>query len=108
MIKLITFTLLTITSLYAQATTQDDLNNIYKEALMFLGIFGAMGIISYIYSSKHAKEYQPTQDELEKIQQEKEEQNKKEVRIVQLSEMLDKELLTQEEFTALKLLYAKS
>jgi hypothetical protein len=55
------------TSLFAQEASQEQLNSIYREALLFVAIFGVMGIVSYIYSTKHAKEYipkEPTQEEI--------------------------------------------
>ena len=94
-IIIIFFTL--FTSLLAQGIAQKELNSIYKEATLFIAIFGVMGIISYIYSSKHAKEYvpkEPTQEELDL-------KAFKENRIKELSNLLEEKLLTKEEFEIL-------
>ena len=86
-----------VSSLTAQDASQEQLNSIYQEALLFVAIFGVMGIVSYIYSSKHAKEYvpkEPTQEELDV-------KAFKESRVKDLSNPLAKNPLTKAEFELL-------
>jgi len=97
MIKLIILTLLFKTVLLAKIISESQQNSILVEAALFVGIFGTMGIISYFYSSRHAKAYK--KPEVEAIISEK---KSKEDRIFELLGMLDNEMLTQEEY---KLLY---
>ncbi len=100
--KLTLFILLCAVSLYAQEATSDQLNGIYTEALLFIGIFGTMGIISYVYSSRHAKVYAPSQEVLQRIEREKAQKLLREARVEELSEMLQNDMLTNEEFLILK------
>jgi len=93
MIKLILLTLLLFSSLFAGEMTQSDLNNIYFEAILFVAVFGTMGIISYVISSKHAKEYKPKKVIIEEIQID---------RISELFQMHKDGLLTLQEYTILK------
>ena len=55
--KITIFILLTVTFLNAQAATDEQLNSIYAEAILFVAVFGVMGIVSFIYSRRHAKAY---------------------------------------------------
>ena len=64
MIKLLTISLILLSSLYAGSPTQSEQNSIYMEAILFVTVFGVMGIVSYIYSKKHAKEYKPPKKEV--------------------------------------------
>ncbi len=105
--KIILFTLLNAVSLLAQEASSEQLNDIYTEAILFVVIFGAMGIISFIYSSRHAKEYVPSKEELQRIQKEKEERAIRDSRMDSLSLLLKKNLLTQEEFAILRHHYVK-
>jgi len=57
MLKLILISLSIFTSLFGVDETQAQMNDIYFEAVLFVGIFGTMGIISYVVSKKHAKKY---------------------------------------------------
>ena len=82
-------------SLYANDVSQEKLNSIYMEAVLFVLVFGVMGIISYIYSSKHAKAYKPKKEEVIK-------DRLKADRIEELRELLQKELITKVEFDLLK------
>ncbi|MDY0234201.1 MAG: hypothetical protein RBS11_09240 [Sulfurimonas sp.] len=82
-------------SLYADSVTQDDLNSIYIEAILFVTVFGIMGIVSYIYSSRHAKAYQPKKQEVAK-------DRIKADRIEELKELLQKDVITKIEFELLK------
>ena len=107
MIKLTIFFLLTTLSLFAQAATEDELQGIYTEALLFVGIFGAMGVISYIYSSRHAKSYTLSEDEKQRIENKKRERVKREKRVEELSKMLQENLIREEEFSLLKHHYSK-
>ena len=105
--NIILFTLLTTVSLLAQDASDEQLQSIYTEAILFVAIFGAMGIISFIYSSRHAKAYVPSQEELERIEQVREKKRLKEIRVSELSNLLQNETLTQEEFTILESHYTK-
>jgi len=84
-----------LSSLYANDVSQEKLNSIYVEAVLFVLVFGVMGIISYIYSSKHAKAYKPKKEEVIK-------DRLKADRIEELRELLQKELITKVEFDLLK------
>jgi len=98
MIKLIIFTIILNTSLFAKVVSQDVENSIMIEAILFVGIFGTMGIISYIYSNRHAKAYKPKKAPvLKEVLEETANKN----RISELSEMLKNGILTQEEFELL-------
>ena len=105
--NIILFTLLTTVSLLAQDASDEQLQSIYTEAILFVAIFGAMGIISFIYSSRHAKAYAPSDEELKRIQKGKEEKTIRESRIEKLSLMRDAKALTQEEFAILESHYTK-
>ena len=92
-----------LASLYAESATKEDLNGIYQEAILFVSIFGVMGIISYIYSTKHAKEYKVKEssaktDELVATELVVD-------RTLDLTKLLQEELLTQEEFDILNTHY---
>lgn len=97
MLKL-TFVLLSIfTSLFAQEATEAQMSDIYSEALMFVAIFGSMGVISYIVSKRHAKEYHKEtapQRELKKSMRQK--------RLEELYELYEKKTLTLQEFQILE------
>ena len=93
MIKLILLTLALSSSLYAGEMTQSELNDIYLEALLFVAVFGTMGIISYVISSKHAKKYKPEKTVVEEIEVD---------RISELFQMHKNGFLTLEEYTILK------
>ena len=89
--------LLSSTLLFSSDASQEDLNAIYQEALLFVAVFGVMGIISFIYSSKHAKAYIPkglTAEELEI-------KAFNESRVQELSKLLDEKRVTKEEFNIL-------
>ena len=105
--NIILFTLLTTVSLLAQDASAEQLQSIYTEAILFIAIFGAMGIISFIYSSRHAKAYAPSGDALQKIEQAREKKSLKEARVRELSDLLQSETLTQEEFNLLQHHYTK-
>ncbi len=102
MIKFATLILATLATLQASDPTQTDLNGIYLEALAFIGVFGTMGLISYVYLSRHAKVYSVSQEETTRKKDMKLDQERKEKRIEALSKMLDEELLTREEFAILR------
>ncbi len=102
MIKIYILSLIFATSTYANAIAQDNLNSIYTEAILFVSVFGIMGIISYIYSSRHAKNYIKKDVIIEK---EEEERSKYADRIEELSEILKKDLITQGEFNILENYY---
>ena len=103
MIKLIIFTLILKTVLVAKVVSQSDQNSIMIEALLFVVVFGTMGIISYIYSSKHAKAYKK-EELLQGVVEERVEKD----RISELSEMLENGTLTKEEFELLNNYYLQS
>ena len=103
--KLILFILLLKNLLFATTVTQSQQNSILMEAALFVGVFGVMGIISYIYSSRHAKAYKSKKVSVE-------EEGEKEIinpdRISELSAMLENKILTQEEFELLNNYYLKT
>ena len=103
MIKLVTFTLLFNAILSAIDVTQSQQNNILVEAALFVGVFGTMGIISYIYSSRHAKAYKNTE-----VVATVSEQMSKEDRIFELLGMLNNGILTQEEYKLLHNYYRQN
>ncbi len=98
MLKFILPTLLSFTPIFAAEATQSELNSIYTEAILFVAVFGTMGVISYIYSSRHAKAYVAPVVKIKK----KTEQELKDERIAELLHLFKKEVLTQEEFDVLK------
>ena len=61
-----------------------------------------MGIVSFIYSSKHAKAYKRSETDLQKIEEEKREREKKELRVEELLKILEDNLITQDEFNLLR------
>ena len=95
--KLMIFTILFQTLLFAKEVSQSEQNSVMIEAILFVGIFGTMGILSYIYSNKHAKAYKKKDVEIESPKQERIEVD----RITELSKMLENGSLTQEEFELL-------
>ncbi len=97
MIKFVIFSLFLNTMLSAIEVTQNQQNSIYMEAVLFIGIFGTMGLVSYIYSSKHAKEYKPKKVERK--------ETPFDARIDELLEMQKKNLLTEKEFELLRNYY---
>ena len=94
--KPIILTLFLNTILSAIEVTKNQQNSILLEAALFVGVFGTMGIISYIYSSRHAKEYKKPEVEAAVL-----EQMSKEDRIYELLGMFEKGILTQEEYKLL-------
>ena len=92
------FTILFQTLLFAKEVSQSEQNSVMIEAILFVGIFGTMGILSYIYSNKHAKAYKKKDVEIESPKQERIEVD----RITELSKMLENGSLTQEEFELLQ------
>ena len=88
---------LLVLSLYAKEASSVELNSIYIEAILFVAVFGVMGIVSYIYSKKHAKEYAPKKEKAEKREQEN-----LSTRVEELSQMLKSNHLTQDEFNILE------
>ena len=96
--KLIIFTILFQIALFAKEVSQSEQNSVMIEGILFVSIFGAMGIISYIYSNRHAKAYKKKEVEVESPKQERTEVD----RITELSKMLENGSLTQEEFELLK------
>ena len=103
MIKLVTFALLFNTILSAIEVTQSQQNSIYMEAVLFVGIFGTMGIVSFIYSSRHAKAYKKP-EEVATVSEEM----SKEDRIFELLGMLNNGILTQEEYKLLHNYYRQN
>lgn len=104
MIKPVALTLLLNTLLFAKTVSQSEQNSILLEAVLFIVVFGTMGLISYIYSNRHAKAYKP-----KKVEARLEvEQTPYEKRISELEEMLKNKMLTQEEFEILNNHYLKA
>ncbi len=89
--------LLLITSLQAGATSSEDLSSIYMEAVLFIGIFGTMGIISFFISRKQANKYVKENPVIKE-----EPLSKLETRMLELSRLLKNGILTEEEFQVLK------
>jgi len=83
---------------------QEVLNNIYIEGTLFVLVFLIMSIISYKISSRHAKEYAIKNQEKMQARREakKDEVQSKEDRIVELQNMLDKKMITEDEFLMMK------
>ena len=104
MLKLLLLSLLTITSLKAEGIDPEELNAIYTEAIWFVIVFGTMAIISFIYSSRHAKKY--TQKQAGDVAQKKvlaaERTKQREERLNALSKLLKDGLLKEEEFEILR------
>ena len=98
MIKITTLTLSLVTFLNAQAASEEQLNSIYTEAILFVAVFGVMGIISFIYSRRHAKAYVAPKvvTELSSYQ------IACKTRVEELSIMLEDEVITTDEFELLK------
>ena len=96
--------LLTLTSLSAEEVDSEQLNAIYTEAIWFVVIFGAMGIISFIYSNRHAKQY--TQKQADTIAQNKslaaEQVKQRENRLDELAKLVKDGLLTEKELRILR------
>ena len=103
MIKLVIYILLFNTILSAGEVTQSQQNSILMEAALFIGIFGTMGIISYIYSSRHAKAYVKPEVSATVL-----EQISKEDRIFELLGMFNNGILTQEEYKLLHNYYRQN
>jgi len=79
-------------------------NSIYLEAVAFILVFFIMSVISYRISSRHAKEYAIKNQEKMQARREakKDEVQSKEDRIVELQNMLDKKMITEDEFLMMK------
>ena len=99
--KIIIFILLFVTFLNAQAATDEQLNSIYKEAILFVSVFGVMGIISFIYSRRHAKSYVAPKIVVELTPYQISSQR----RVDELSKMFEDETITKGEFELLKEYY---
>ncbi|MEA3369790.1 MAG: hypothetical protein U9Q40_00450 [Campylobacterota bacterium] len=72
-------------------------NSIMIEAIMFVAVFGGMGVISYIYSSRHAKAYKKPESVAEVVTEEMIKAN----RIAELRQLLKNKVLSEEEFELL-------
>ena len=95
--KIIILLFFSSTLLFAQEASQEQLNDIYKEAVLFVAIFGIMGLVSYIYSSRHAKEYVPKGPSKEELAAEAFKVKRKK----ELLSLLDGKKLTENEFEVL-------
>ena len=76
--KIIPLSLLNVVSLFAAEVSQGEMQSIYFEAVLFIGVFGTMGLISYIYSNRHAKAYSVSKEAIERREKEKVREKKKE------------------------------
>jgi len=101
MIKITLILLVCTTALFSTEVSQAQLNDIYKEAVLFITVFGIMGIVSYLYSSRHAKAYTPKEPSKEELLMQK----LKATRVKELSTLLDEKRLTEGEFDMLKAFY---
>jgi len=83
---------------------EETLNSIYIEAALFVLVILIMSIISYVISSKHAKEYAiKNQKNIDaKREAEAEAINAKELRVKELQKMLDDKMITDEEFKMMR------
>ena len=95
----------------AEGIPDEALGSIYTEALWFVGVIAVMAIISFVISSRNAKQYQEkmaikrTQErEIEIVNKEyiPSRDSKIDDRIVALSKLRDQGLLKDNEFTILK------
>ena len=104
MLKQLSLSILTITSLSAQEANPEELNAIYLEAVLFIAVFGVMGIVSYIYSSRHAAQY--TKDQAKKVALNKtrvaDQAEKREERLSELSKLLKDGVIKEDEFKILR------
>ncbi len=105
--KTILFLLLNVVSLYAAQATQNEMQSIYMEALLFIGVCGTMGIISYIYSNKHAKTYKNSKEEKKRKEDNVKEDAHKIERVEALSKMFKEGAILPEEFAILKKHYVR-
>ena len=83
---------------------QEALNSIYIEAVAFVLVILTMSIISYRMSSKHAKEYAiKNQKNIEaRKEAQKDEIKSNEERVQELQKMLDKNMITEDEFLMMR------
>ena len=102
--KWLLLSLLTLTSLRAEEVNPEQLSAIYTEAIWFVVVFGTMAIISYIYSSRHAKQYTAKQasDVTQKKALAAEKAHQREKRLDELSTLVKDGLLKEEEFQILR------
>ena len=102
--KWLSLSLITLTSLGAEEVDPERLSAIYTEAIWFVVVFGTMAIISYIYSSRHAKQY--TQKQAPDVAQKKvlaaEVVKQREERLDELSKLVKDGLLKEDEFQILR------
>ena len=98
MLKLIISTLLLKTILFARVVSESEQNGVMVEGVLFVIVFGTMGIISYIYSSRHAKAYKKPEVADKKVAVDAAVLD----RISELSKMLENGNLTEKEFELLK------
>ncbi len=95
--KIVIYMFLLVSIVGAKVPTSTEQSSIYMEAILFVVVFGTMGIVSYIYSNKHAKEYKSVDKE--------EEISPFADRVLELSDMRDKDILREDEFELLKKYY---
>jgi uncharacterized membrane protein len=104
MLKWLLLSLLSLTSLRAEGIDPEKLSGIYTEAILFVAVFGTMAIISFIYSSRHARKY--TEKQASAVAQKKalaaEQTDQREERLQQLSALVKEGLLKEEEFQILR------
>ena len=101
MIKIITLTLSLVAFLNAGGASEAELNGIYQEAILFVTVFGVMGIISFIYSRRHAKAYISKKAVVELTPY----QLACKKRVEELHKMLEDEVITTNEFELLEEYY---
>jgi len=118
MIKQLFLPTLLLSSLYAEGFSDEQLNSIYTEAFAFVVVIGFMSLVSIYYSKKHANKYEidhPIEErraarkiiEEEDIKQQflirtLDKNGNKIDRLVELKQMLDDGLLSEEEFQTFK------
>ena len=95
---------ITFTALQAKEVAPEEFDAIYTEAIWFVLVFGVMGIVSYIYSSRHAVQY--TKDQADNIALDKllasEEVQRRDERLLELSKLVEDGVLKEEEFRILR------
>jgi len=101
MYKFVAILMLVITHLNAQGISPEQLSSIYKEAVLFVIVFGTMGILSYIISKKNADKYAKEHPKKQKKDIKKEE-NYNVDKLLQLSDLLEKGMVSKEEFLHFK------
>lgn len=96
--KWLSVSLLAGALLQAKDVSSDELSGIYTEAILFVSVFAVMGVVSFVISRKHARNYvkEPAsaKEEVPLSDAEK--------RVIELSKLVKSGLLREDEFEILK------